>query len=62
MELVVNSVKSEVAYDGDYGDQLGFIGLLMIRSGTSPQLIRNVRRYDLPYAEAKAKIDELMAL
>jgi hypothetical protein len=48
----------DVVYDGAFQNSgLTFPGALaMVR------LIRNIRRYDLPYVEAKAKIDELMAL
>ena len=50
-----------------YGTEVPYVSWLdtynYIRVGQAgtPVLIRNVRRYNLPYAEAKARIDSLMA-
>jgi len=46
----------------DYvGDNIGPTLEVLINE-SSPVLIRDIRRYDLPYDEAKAKIDELMGV
>ena len=64
-EVNINGTKDERAYDGEYNAGLASIS---VNGGdtsylaASAQLIRNVRRYDLSYQDAKAKIDELMAL
>ena len=53
--------------NGTYGTEVPYVSWLdtynYIRVGQAgtPVLIRNVRRYNLPYAEAKARIDSLMA-
>ena len=54
---------SEGAYDGEYSATAGL--LVWSASGfngapTRPGLIKNIRRYNLNYTAAKAKIDELM--
>ena len=33
---------------------------IILDEGAAPYLVRNVQRWDLPYDDAKAKIDELM--
>lgn len=57
---------TEVSYDGEYNNNQSKIRVLCQNNmlgnaleGT--MLIRNIRRYNLPYAQAQAKIEELMA-
>jgi len=69
----VGELKYQINANGAYGTEAAFDGfnlgtemrLLGNSAGTSQAkviaLIRNVQRWDLPYTEAKAKIDELMA-
>ena len=60
-----NSWGAEAAYDGSFNNTLGKINVLaseaMVGGPPCTILIRNLRRYNLPYAAAQAKIDELMA-
>lgn len=51
------SVTADHAYDGAYSASGRFLVGNVI---TGVHLFRNIRRYNLPYEEAKAKIDELM--
>jgi hypothetical protein len=56
--------SSETAYDGAFNNTLSKINTGGRADGTaalSVALIRNIRRYDLDYVEAQAKIDELMS-
>ena len=57
MELNVDGVTSEVAYDGTLlsGD------LDLLRGTTGASRTRNDRRYTLSYADAKTRIDGLMS-
>jgi hypothetical protein len=60
MQVTIDGVLgSEVAYSGTFPVTAGRI--LGYGFPTRPGGIRNLRRYDLPYAEAKAKIAALMA-
>ena len=54
------------SYDGNYNSVNGDIRLLtrndnVLNTALKPCRIRNVQRWDLAYADAKAKIDELMS-
>ena len=62
--LDIDGLATEAAYSGEW-QQDGGLSLLGHDSVTSaagslPALIRNVTRWDLPYADAKAKAAELM--
>lgn len=56
---------AEVAYDGAFNNTASKIMLLASENFGGPPsatlLIRDIRRYALPYAQAQLKIDELMA-
>jgi hypothetical protein len=59
-----NSWGTAAAYDGSFTNSLGEIRVCSRPGGgaaLSCTLIRNIRRYDLDYVEAQAKIDELMS-
>lgn len=60
-----NAWGTATSYDGEYNNTLGKLSVLLHQGMALPppatMLIRDIRRYDLNYVAAQAKIDELMS-
>jgi hypothetical protein len=61
---VANSWSTAASYDGAFGNTLSKLSVGLSEGRFAPaqvMLARNIRRYDLDYVAAQAKIDELMS-